>query len=102
MELKARHPDIPLMAFPRGASYALVACQEAGYDVVTLDTQADRKKTRELLAAAIDENPTGRCSRPATVQGNLDVIHLQPGSSVERVREEVSKLLDDFGPQVCL
>jgi len=35
-----------------GAAYSLVALQKAGYDVVSLDTKADRKKARQLLAEA--------------------------------------------------
>jgi uroporphyrinogen-III decarboxylase len=33
-ELHKRHPTVPLMAFPRGATYSLADLQQAGYDVV--------------------------------------------------------------------
>ena len=48
-EMRKRHPTIPLLNFPRDAMYGLSACQEAGYDVVTLDLSADRKTVREAL-----------------------------------------------------
>lgn len=97
-ELKSRYPDIPLLVFPRGASYSLVALQDAGYDVVTLDTPADRKQSRLLLAEAYEKNP-GKLTRAASVQGNLDVAVLQPGSSVEKVHAAVELMLSEFGPQ---
>ena len=100
-ELKIRHPDIPLMAFPRGASYALVDCQEAGYDVVTLDTQAPRKETRQVLLDSFNKGSANNpmMNRPSSVQGNLDVKYLQPGTTAEELRDQVDKMLDDFGPQ---
>lgn len=100
-ELKIRHPDIPLMAFPRGASYALVDCQEAGYDVVTLDTQAPRKETRQILQDSFNKGSANNpmMNRPSSVQGNLDVKYLQPGTTAEELRDQVNKMLDDFGPQ---
>merc|ERR1712228_565033 len=58
-QLKARHPEVPLMVFPRGASYALPALQDAGYDVLTLDDSLPREQVRSRLP--------GIC-----VQGNFD------------------------------
>ena len=51
-EIRSRHPSIPQLVFPRGAGYALTALQGAGYDVVSLDTKADRKATIQLLHTA--------------------------------------------------
>ena len=48
-ELRIRHPTVPLLAFPKGASYALGALQASGYDVVTLDTQCGRASSRAML-----------------------------------------------------
>ncbi len=95
-ELKARHPDTPLLVFPRGATYSLADLQEAGYDVVTLDTKTDRLETRKLLASAAKAT----ASQPAAVQGNLDVKVLKAGSStVEEVRAATYKMLQELGPQ---
>lgn len=97
-ELKSRHPDVPLLVFPRGASYALEALQAAGYDVVTLDTRSDRKQSRELLDEAFIENP-GKRARVSALQGNFDVAYLQPGCTVSEVRREVDAMLEEFGSQ---
>ena len=106
-ELKARHPDVPLLVFPRGASYAIVALQQAGYDVVTLDTTADRAGSRSLLEK--DAAKTG--ARSAGIQGNLDVAILEglkykkEGSSetivqrIEQIKSETRRMLVELGPQ---
>ena len=48
-ELKQRHPDVPLMVFPRGAAYALPKLGECGFDVLTLDASADWATVRTEL-----------------------------------------------------
>jgi uroporphyrinogen decarboxylase len=98
-ELRARHPNTPLLVFPRGATYSLPALQQAGYDVVTMDTNTQRKKTRELLeeAAKKQNPPLGRVSG---VQGNLDVAILQTGASTaEEVKAATKKMIEELGPQ---
>ncbi|CAJ1421601.1 unnamed protein product [Effrenium voratum] len=75
--LKERHPEVPLMVFPRGACYALPALQQAGYDVVTADTATDLERAVEDLTAASGGG------RVANLQGNFDPKWLRPGSSVE-------------------
>ncbi|CAJ1344641.1 unnamed protein product [Effrenium voratum] len=77
--LKERHPEVPLMVFPRGACYALPALQQAGYDVVTADTATDLERAVEDLTAASG----GGGGRVANLQGNFDPKWLRPGSSVE-------------------
>ncbi|GAX82880.1 hypothetical protein CEUSTIGMA_g10306.t1 [Chlamydomonas eustigma] len=100
-ELRARHPKVPLLVFPRGASYSLPALQQAGYDVVTLDTRTGRAETRSALsiASASAQPPLGRVS---SVQGNLDVAFLKRGASTpEEVRAATACMLEELGPQ-CL
>ncbi|CAM9296221.1 unnamed protein product [Chrysoparadoxa australica] len=84
-ELKKRCPGVPLMVFPRGASYAYKAMQEAGYDVVTIDTASSRTAAREMLAGC-------------TIQGNLDPAVLVTGSEAD-VSSAASILLSEMGPQ---
>jgi uroporphyrinogen decarboxylase len=95
-EMRERHPDIPLMVFPRGATYALDSLQAAGYDVVSLDTKTNRVETKNRLQKAAGNH------KKSSLQGNFDVALLQAGaSSVEQIYDAVGKMLDDFGTQ-CL
>jgi uroporphyrinogen decarboxylase len=84
--------------FPKGATYALSALQQAGYDVVTLDTQCERSGTRAILeTAASVSSPLGRVS---TVQGNFDVALLKTGAStVEEIRIATKDMLLELGTQ---
>lgn len=98
-ELRNRHPTVPLLAFPKGATYALAALQESGYDVVTLDTQCGRAESRKVLqnAALSTPPPLGRIS---SVQGNFDVALLKKGqSTVEEVKKATEKMLQELGTQ---
>ncbi|CAM9152817.1 unnamed protein product [Ectocarpus sp. 13 AM-2016] len=96
-ELKERCPGVPLMVFARGATYANVALQAAGYDVVTMDTETGRKATRDALEEAARE--TGR--EPAVVQGNFDPRLLTDESSMSEinVREATETMMRELGPQ---
>ena len=84
-ELKRRHPDVPLMVFPRGAAYALGALGEAEYDVLTLDSTADLKTVRSSLPA--------KC-----LQGCFDVSLLVSGTEAS-VGEATTSMLDTLGGQ---
>lgn len=84
--LKERHPEVPLMVFPRGACYALPTLQNAGFDVVTADCATD------LADAALSLQAEAR-GRVANLQGNFDPKWLRPGSSVEDVEREVEVML---------
>ncbi|CAM9744322.1 unnamed protein product [Ascophyllum nodosum] len=96
-ELKERCPGVPLMVFARGATYANVALQAAGYDVVTMDTETDRKATREALQQAA----RGAGREPSVVQGNFDPRLLADASpmSSAKVREATATMMRELGPQ---
>jgi len=95
-ELKRRHPDVPLMVFPRGACYALPALQTIGFDVVSVDCATGLDEAVHALRA--EASRTG--GRIATVQGNFNPRWLRPdeGGTPEIVRSEVRKMLDTLGP----
>ena len=82
-ELHRRHPDVPLMVFPRGASYSLPQLQEAGYNVLTLDATIPQEEARELLP--------GVC-----LQGSFDPLELVEGSP-ESVRAATHAMLERLG-----
>eukprot|EP00746_Dinoflagellata_sp_MGD_P151077 gnl/MRDRNA2_/MRDRNA2_82776_c0_seq1.p1 gnl/MRDRNA2_/MRDRNA2_82776_c0~~gnl/MRDRNA2_/MRDRNA2_82776_c0_seq1.p1 ORF type:complete len:507 (+),score=99.03 gnl/MRDRNA2_/MRDRNA2_82776_c0_seq1:92-1612(+) len=94
-ELRSRHPGVPLMVFPRGASYSLAQLQTAGYDVVTVDTDTDLA----LAAQALRDEAKRTGGRVATLQGNFNPRWLQPkeGGTPEMVREKVREMLDASG-----
>jgi len=90
-ELKKRFPDVPLMVFSRGASFANEALSKLGYDVVTIDGTVDRSIAREVVG--------GRTG----LQGNYDpkeLIEDEEGTkTTDTVRETAKQLLEDLGPQ---
>lgn len=94
--LKERHPEVPLMVFPRGACYALTDLQTAGYDVVTVDTATDLAEASSQLKA--EAAKTG--GRVANLQGNFDPKWLRPseGSTEEDVKREVKAMLSKLDP----
>uniref|UniRef100_A0A7S0DD13 Uroporphyrinogen decarboxylase (URO-D) domain-containing protein n=2 Tax=Amorphochlora amoebiformis TaxID=1561963 RepID=A0A7S0DD13_9EUKA len=93
--LRERHPDIPLMVFARGAQYANEGLQRAGYDVVTLDTEANRVEQVSMLENDSKNAPIGR---RVTLQGNFDPKLLQEGTE-ESVKAAVGEMLQELGPQ---
>lgn len=94
-ELKKRHPEVPLMVFPRGASYALPALQTAGYDVVSVDCATDLGDA----ARALIKEASRSGGRVAALQGNFDPKWLRPsdGGTPETVRREVERMLNSLG-----
>jgi uroporphyrinogen decarboxylase len=98
-ELRRRHPDTPLLVFPRGATYSLTDLQQAGYDIVTMDTQTPRAATREALhKAAKESTPPNMAKQDAGLQGNFDVKLLKKGASTaEEVEAAVRSMLEELG-----
>jgi len=98
-ELRARHPDIPLLCFSRDAMYGLGPCQDTGYDVLTLDCFADPVASRDMLK----QRAADKGMRPAVLQGNFDPVHLLyddlGGSSPDKIREVTREMLVQLGPQ---
>lgn len=87
--LKARHPDTPVIAFPRGAGEKYVGLHKAiGADCIALDDGV----TAEWAAANVQ---TGGC-----VQGNLKSSHMVTGG--DRLVAETRAIVDAFkgGPHI--
>lgn len=88
-ELKRRYPDVPLMVFSRGASFANEALSALEYDVVTIDGDVDRAVARDVVG--------GR----AGLQGNYDPRELvaENGKTADTVQQTARELLEALGPQ---
>jgi uroporphyrinogen decarboxylase len=83
-QLKARHPDTPIIGFPKGAGGKLRAyAAETGVDAIGLDETVDP-------AWAARELPAG-----LPVQGNLDPLALVAGG--DTLRSAVQRILDALG-----
>jgi uroporphyrinogen decarboxylase len=83
-ELKKRHPDVPIIGFPKGAGGKLSAyARETGVDAVGLDETVDP-------AWAHRELPEG-----LPVQGNLDPMALLAGGAP--LHDAVERILDALG-----
>ena len=81
--LKARHPRVPIIGFPKGAGGKLKAyARETGVTAVGLDETVDPKSVAKELPARLP------------VQGNLDPLALIAGG--EALRSAVQHILDAF------
>jgi uroporphyrinogen decarboxylase len=81
--LKARHPQVPIIGFPKGAGGKLAAyARETGVDAIGLDETVDP-------AWAVEELP-----EDLPVQGNLDPLALLAGG--ESMAAAVARILDVF------
>ncbi len=82
-DLKARHPDIPVIGFPKGAGAKLAAyARETGVDAVGVDETQDPRWAAAQLPAGMP------------VQGNLDPLALITGG--DSLEQAVSSILDAF------
>jgi uroporphyrinogen decarboxylase len=82
--VKAAHPDVPIIGFPRGAGgAALWYVSETGVDGIGCDTAMPPY----MMAEAFDEEPV-------VVQGNLDPLLLVAGGEPleERTREILERM----------
>ena len=90
-ELKTRYPDVPLMVFSRGASFANAGLSKLEYDVITIDGDVDRSTARDTVGEQV------------ALQGNYDPRELvkdEDGSKTsETVRTTARKMLEELGPQ---
>ncbi|PEN05065.1 uroporphyrinogen decarboxylase [Longimonas halophila] len=83
--VKEAHPDVPCIAFAKGAPYAQPALAAAGYDALSLDWTM----SPETIRAEIDTD--------IVLQGNLDPCALY--SAPDDIRRQVQHMLAAFGPQ---
>ena len=82
-ELKQRHPDTPVIGFPKGAGGKLRAyAAETGVDAIGLDETVDPQWAARELPASMP------------VQGNLDPLALIAGG--EALRSATRRILDAF------
>jgi len=83
--LKARHPQVPVIGFPRGAGLHLTAyAAETGCDGVSLDTGVPAAPARAAVPA------------PVALQGNLDPLMLIAGGGP--LDRAVDHLVETLGP----
>ena len=81
--LKARHGDVPVIGFPRGAGIGYIGFAEAtGVDCLAVDSKTSMAKLRRLGTGA-------RC-----LQGNLDPLLLRIGGAA--LEAAVPRLLDEM------
>ena len=83
-DLKARHPGVPVIGFPKGAGGKLMAyASETGVDAIGLDETVDPTWAAKALPAGLP------------VQGNLDPLALIAGG--ERLQDAVTRIIDALG-----
>ena len=99
-EVKARHPDVPLLGFARDAgAHGLEALQKAGYDVMTVDRAMSGADAR----ACLESEAAARGDQARQVQGNFDpeLLHKDParGGDEAAIEAAVRDMMTKFGPQ---
>ncbi len=81
--LKAAHPEVPVIAFPKGVHLeGLKLLQDAGVVAIGLDWTADRRAARAALSPRF------------ALQGNLDPLLLISGGPA--LEQEVRRIREDF------
>jgi uroporphyrinogen decarboxylase len=87
--LRERHPEVPIICFPRGAGEGYVRLiDEVAPDGVSLDTAFCLSRAREALQPRV------------TVQGNLDpLVLIAGGAPMERAVARILETLGD-GPLI--
>src|SRR5205085_3399120 len=81
--LKARHPTVPIIGFPKGAGAKLVAyARETGVDAIGLDETVDPAWAASVLPPQLP------------IQGNLDPLALLAGG--EALEKAVERILSSF------
>jgi uroporphyrinogen decarboxylase len=82
--LRARHPEVPVILFPRGVGAAYVAYRDIGAAALSLDTGVPLGwAARELQPAVV-------------LQGNLDPVALVTGGAA--LQRQAAAILDQLGP----
>ncbi|MFL6761696.1 MAG: uroporphyrinogen decarboxylase family protein, partial [Sphingomicrobium sp.] len=82
--LKAKHPNVPVIGFPKGAGGKLAAyARETGVNAIGLDETVDPQWAHKSLP------------RQLPVQGNLDPLALVAGGAA--LSDGVKRILDAFG-----
>ena len=82
-ELKRRHPEVPIIGFPKGAGGKLSAyASETGVDAIGLDETVDPLWAAQTLPRTI------------VIQGNLDPLALIAGGTA--LESAVKRILDAF------
>ncbi|HKJ67438.1 MAG TPA: uroporphyrinogen decarboxylase family protein, partial [bacterium] len=81
--VKARFPDIPVIAFSKGARTHLTELAESGADVLSLDWMVDLGQAREVT------------KKQVALQGNLDPAILLTDPAV--IERETRQMLHSFG-----
>jgi len=78
--VKARHPNIPIIGFPRGAGAWLSAYAQTGVDGIGIDQMSDLAAAARLVPAKV------------ALQGNLDPVLLLQGG--DAMRQEARRLVE--------
>jgi uroporphyrinogen decarboxylase len=81
--MKGRHPEVPIIGFPKGAGAKLVGyAEETGVDAIGLDETVDPAWAASVLPPALP------------IQGNLDPLALLAGGAA--LEKAVARILSSF------